>query len=152
MARISIAPCRVAELVADPAFPELMDEYVRECAVPGVDRMGPRMDIYEALEATGAMRLLAARVGDELVGFMALVLVPDPHYGLLLGVSESLYVHPAHRGTGAGLALLRAAERAAQDGGAAGMRIGAPQDGPLDCVLARRGYDVTHRVHLRRFA
>ena len=69
-----------------------------------------------------------------------------------LAVVESYFVASKHRKSGAGLALLREAERIASDRGAHALLVSAPHGGRLADVMPRVGYRETNRVFFRSLA
>jgi GNAT superfamily N-acetyltransferase len=145
---LTIKPLTIAQFFDDPAAAELLAEYADECALAGLPSPEPHRQIYEVLERTGAVTLLAAyEDGGPLVGFCALLVSMNPHYSQILGATESLFVAKAHRKTGAGLRLLREAEAQARAKGALGLLVSAPFGGDLAAVLnSRHGWDRTNIV------
>lgn len=137
----------MAEFFDDPATPALLAEYAAECALAGLPEPVPHRAIYDALEQAGAVTLIAIRSDGALIGFLVLLVSMNPHYSQVLGAVESYFVAAARRKTGAGLALLREAERVAKDRGAVALLISAPARGQLADVLhASRNYDHTNAV------
>ena len=99
------------------------------------------------------MTLLAARRGEALIGVCTVVVYRNPHYSQMMGVTESLFVAPEFRNTGAGLGLLRAAERIARSAGAVCLLVSAPTSSALSRVLAsHQSYKWTNLAYMRRFA
>lgn len=144
-----IRPSTVAELEAAPTFQALLAEYADESAIEGLPPPAARMETYRHLECTGLLHVLAAWAGDTLAGFITVLAAPLPHYGRTVAVSESFFVAKAHRSTGAGLKLLRAAEVLAAKLGSPGLLVSAPYEGDLFKVLPRVGYAETNRVFFK---
>lgn len=144
-----IRPSTVAELEAAPAFPDLLAEYAAESAIKGLPAPSARMETYRHLERTGFLHVLAAWMGNTLTGFITVLAAPLPHYGRTVAVSESFFVAREHRGTGAGLKLLRGAEDLAAKLGSPGLLVSAPFEGDLFKVLPRVGYVETNRVFFK---
>ena len=144
----------VAEAFADPAFPALCREYAEESAIAGLPDPREKLSAYQALEACGSAAFCAcgAFTGDVLIGFIVLLTPVLPHYGAAIAVAESLFVGGAHRKTGAGMLLIRWAEKRAGDVGSPGMLFSAPSGGRLSVLLPRIGYRETNRVFLKEFA
>ena len=140
----------VAELEAAPTFPALLAEYAEESAVDGMPPPSAKMETYRALNAAGVLHVLAAWADEMLVGFITVLAVPLPHYSVTTAVSESFFVAVAHRSTGAGLKLLRAAEAKTRELGAPGLVVSAPYAGRLFEVLPRRGYSEVSRVFFKK--
>lgn len=147
---MEIQPATVDELLAAPNWWALLEEYAAECGNTGIGKPAMQVDTYRALEASGVMRIVAAYHDAELVGFMFFLLSVLPHYGKLVAVSESFFVASTHRESGAGLALLKAAEEAGLEAGAVGLLVCAPAGSRLDRLLAAKRYEHTNAVYFKR--
>ena len=144
-----VAPCSIADIVAAAAFPRLAAEYERESLIDGMPPPAPDWNAYSALEAAGLLHGFAASVDGTLVGFIAVLKAKLPRYAGPVAVTESFFVASAHRRTGAGLRLLRAAEDKARALGCPGLLVSAPSGGVLAKVLPHRGYAETNRVFFK---
>src|SRR4051812_31960886 len=114
-----ILPITFADFFAHPDAPALLEAYARECANTGLPPYSPHRETYTLIEAAGALHMLAAFSGEgRMLGFLTLLVSLNPHYSVLLAVTESWFVAPEHRPTGAGLALYRAAKELAKARGA----------------------------------
>lgn len=140
----------VAELEAAPTFAALLAEYATESAVDGLPPPSAKMETYRALNEMGALHVLAVWHDDTLAGFITILAAPLPHYGRTVAVSESFFVAKAHRSTGAGLKLLRAAEDKAREMGSPGLLVSAPFAGRLFEVLPRVGYAEVGRTFFKK--
>lgn len=140
----------VAALECNPDLASLLAEYAAESAIAGLPPPAVRMDSYRELERLGLLRVLSAMHEGRLIGFLTLLAPVLPHYGVVVAVSESFFVARAHRGTGAGLKLLRLAEDLAREAGSPGLLVSAPFEGALFKVLPRIGYSETNRVFFKR--
>ena len=140
----------VAELERDPGLAVLLVEYAAESAIAGMPPPAAKMESYRELEARGLLQVLSATRDGRLIGFLTLLVPVLPHYGVTVAVSESFFVARAHRGTGAGLKLLRAAEELARRLGSPGLLVSAPFGGDLFKVLPRVGYAETNRVFFKK--
>lgn len=138
-----------ADLTALPNFAMLIEQYAHECGVPELGPANPQHDIYEALEQAGAMRFIVARLGDKAIGFCCLTASRVPHFGTVVAHTESLFIAPPYRATGAGLMLMREAERVAAGMGATAMFIGAPIGSTLDRLLRATDYRPTTVAHFK---
>lgn len=146
---LSVEACPIADIVAAASFPHLAAEYERESLIDGMPPPAPDWNAYAALEAAGLLYGFAASVDGTLVGFIAVLRAKLPRYAGPVAVTESFFVASAHRGTGAGLRLLRAAEDKARVLGCPGLLVSAPAEGVLARVLPRRGYAETNRVFFK---
>lgn len=147
-----VAGSTVAEIETSPTFADLLAEYAAESAIKGMPEPAAKLETYRQLEAAGALHVLAAWHDDALIGFLTILSAPLPHYGRSVAVSESFFVAKAHRPTGAGLRLLRAAEDKAREMGSPGLLVSAPYEGDLFKVLPRAGYSETSRVFFKEVA
>lgn len=147
---LEIRKCTALEILSNPCFPALRDEYARESSIHGLPDPAEKMEMYVAMDGGGILHIYGAFWGDELVGFVAVLAPVLPHYGVTIAVTESLFVASAHRKTGAGLRLIRTAERHAKDIGSPGLLVSAPFGGRLATLLPRIGYNETNRVFLKR--
>lgn len=142
----------VAEFLAEENHEarSLLAEYAAECRLAGLPEPAPHREIYEMLEQSGAFELIGYQYEGQLVGFVALLVSMNPHYSVILGATESLFVSARYRKTGAGLALLREAQRIARAKGAAGLLVSAPAGGALAEVLdSSKDWDYVNRVFLK---
>lgn len=147
--RLVVAPCPVEEIMAAREFPALVEEYAAESAVAGLPPPDAKMDTYAHLEMVGLLHSFSAMVGSNLVGFIGILTPVLPHYGITFAVGESFFVASAHRKSGAGLRLLRAAESMAWDLGSPGLFMSAPVNGILAELLPKCGYAETNRTFLK---
>lgn len=146
---ISIRRSRFAELESAANFAEQTAEYAAESAIEGLPPPAAHFQTYRMMEAAGAMHVLGAYRGADLIGFIILLVSMNPHYGLPLAVTESFFVAHIDRKSGAGLKLLRAAEDLAAKLGAQGLLVSAPAGGRLADVMPGAGYRETNRVFFR---
>jgi GNAT superfamily N-acetyltransferase len=152
---VRLRQIRVSGIFADPAFPALCREYAEESAIAGLPDPQEKLAAYQALEAGGSdvFRAYGAFLGGTvLIGFVALLTPILPHYGVTVAVAESLFVGGAYRKTGAGMLLIRCAEKRAKEARSPGMLFSAPSGGRLSVLLPRIGYRETNRVFLKEFA
>ncbi len=146
---IAINDSSVAEIEAAGRFRKLAAEYAAESAIAGLPPPNARREAYLHLERSGALHMISATKDGQLIGLIAVLMAVLPHYGVPVAVSESFFVAKAHRKTGAGLKLLRAAEDKARALGSPGLLVSAPFEGDLFQVLPRVGYRETNRVFFK---
>ena len=147
---MNIRPCTVDELIEDPRFAELVAGYEAECATAGLGDCIVQTATYKHLESTGLLRAVAAYAEGQLVGFVTVLTSMLPHFGKLVGTTESYYVHPDYRKGGLGAGLLRVAEAVAQDQGAVGFFVSAPAGGRLEKIMGRTaGYRHSNTVFFK---
>lgn len=143
----------VSELMSARNFDALLQEYGAESAIPELGGVSAQRETYERLEAAGVLSVFGAYLGSNLVGFLAIIMSHLPHYGALVGTTESFFVTPSARGSGAGAKLLREAEDFASALGAVGVFVSAPVGSKLDTLLeVKRGYRRTNHVYFKGLA
>lgn len=147
---MEIAKSSVAAVLDAETFPALAAEYEAEALIQGMPAPTARFEAYEALEKAGLLKVFAATVDGGLVGFISLLVASLPRYGQPVAVSESFFVARAHRKTGAGLRLLKAAEVEARSLGCPGLLVSAPYEGDLFHVLPRVGFSECSRIFFKR--
>jgi GNAT superfamily N-acetyltransferase len=150
---VTVRRISVTEAFGNPIFPKLCREYAAESAIARLPDPQEKLSAYQMLEASGTAAFCAygAFLTNMLIGFVALLAPVLPHYGVAIAVAESLFVARAHRKTGAGMLLIRQAERWAQETGSPGLLFSAPSGGRLAALLPRIGYRETNRVFLKGF-
>lgn len=147
---LTIKQCTVQELKSAPNFADLLASYAIESAIHGMPKAQAKMDMYYALEAAGSISIFGAYVGELLVGFLIVLAPMLPHYGRTVATAESFFVDPDHRSSGAGLELLRRAEKHADEIGSPALLVSAPAGGALEKVLPRVGYEHSNTVFFKR--
>ena len=138
-----------AELTASAEWDGLVSEYADECQIAGLPRCKHDSSTYYLLENSGAINFAAAFVGDTLVGFAALLVTQLPHYSRIVAVVESIFVAKQHRGSGAGMMLIREMESLAKDNEAIGILVSAPKGGRLNALMPNIGYTHTNEVFFK---
>lgn len=137
---LEVRRCTVADLVASPRLADLLREYGEE--YPTKDFGEPRMQVaqYEHLERAGLLHPIAAYRGEELVGFVAVLVAVQPHFGNKIALTESLFVASSERTSGAGLKLLREAQRLAKEHQCLALMSSAPIGSRLEKLLPMLDY------------
>jgi len=149
---IIIHPCTVSDMENAPNLADLLAEYGAASAIDGLGAPAAQLETYRQLEAVGVLHLIGAYQGDNLVGFLIMIISVLPHYGARVGSTESFFVASTARKTGAGLKLLREAERIAATLGAVGFLVSAPVGSRLDQVLTAKRYLETSHVFFKALA
>ena len=149
---IEIKKITVAELDGSPEFAGLQAEYIEEVKIDGMPPAKAQKTIYENLERAGVFNIFGAYLGDLLVGFVTVLVTVLPHFGVVMAVTESLFVGKDYRKTGAGLQLLKTAERHALVVGSPCLLVSAPVGGALADVLPYVGYTEKNRVFFRKLS
>lgn len=145
-----IRKCSVSELMEDPSFRPLIDEYVAESQIDGLPSPADKMDMYVEMEVVGMIHAFGAWHGAELVGLVTVLTPRLPRYGALVAVVESYFVTADHRKGGCGLRLLKEAERIAMECGSPGIFVSSPVTAALVEILPRRGYTECSRIFFKK--
>lgn len=147
---VTIEKRSVMEIMGNPRYIELIDEYAWESAVVDMPAINAKMETYVPMESTGMLNIFAAFAEGELIGFVSVLTPTLPHYGALVATTESFFVTAGHRGGGTGLKLLKRAEDFAWEQGSPGLFVSAPTDGMLATILPRWGYVQTSLVFFKK--
>lgn len=146
---VAYRKCSIEEIQGEGNLGQMLREYAEESAIEGLPNPCAQMETYRVLETMG-MEIHGAFVDGLLVGFVTVLISPLPHYGVTIGVTESLFVMKAHRKKGIGLRLLRVAELSAQIRGAKGVLVSSPAGGALEKVLSLKSqYRKTNSVFFK---
>lgn len=146
---IMVRKTTIAEVEENENFPNLAKEYAQESSIHGLPPPIEKIASYRVIESSGIFQTYGAFLGEMLVGFIAVLTPVIPHYGVAITVAESFFVGKAHRKTGAGLKLLRAAQEHARQKKSPGFFVSAPFGGILAEILPRLGYRETNRVFFK---
>ena len=138
------------DLENNPKFKELCDEYAAESSIEGMPPTDPHLPMYRQLEAAGVLHAFGAFSGDELVGFLLMLVSPVPHYSAVIANTESFFVRDGHRKGGTGSKLLKMAEEHAKHLGAVGIFVSAPSGGRLSRAIRLFGFRETNQVFFRK--
>lgn len=150
MPKLSIRPYSIAELEQAPNVGELLAEYAAEGITEGLGPVVAQWWLYRKMEESGLLHTIGAFLDDTLVGFITMVVMQRPHYEALIASYESYFVAEHARKSGAGLALLCAAEELGKSLGAVGLFVNAAVGSRTDDFFAaKRDYRHTHNVYLK---
>jgi hypothetical protein len=151
MSTPTIRRCSHSEILCAVNATELIAEYAAECSVPGAQ---PQVKMYAAMEEAGVLQCIGAWVrrdhpfeSETLVGFINVLNTLMPHNGQRVATVESFFVTGGERSTGAGNALLHAADVYATECGCFALLNTARIGSRLHKVLSHRaGSKATHTV------
>jgi GNAT superfamily N-acetyltransferase len=149
---IDIRTVQFSDIAEHPDFQVLLDEYGEESSINGMPPPDCQVHMYQQMQDLGIIHVFAAYEGEALAGILCIITTVIPHYGAKVSTTESFFVRPSHRKAGAGLMLLRAAEKRSDELGAVGLLVSAPFGGQLAEVLSKKGYSETNRVFFRKAA
>lgn len=147
-----IRKCALAEIKSNRNFNRLAREYAAEGKLFNLPPSDEKLAVYTLIERSGFFHIFGAFDGDILIGFIALLIPIIPHYGVGVAVAESYFVGKKYRKRGAGIRLLRAAERHAQELKTPGVIISLPPESELFSALVKRDeYAEGNRAIYRKF-
>jgi len=126
----------ISELEAAPNLSEFLAEYSKEAKTDGMPPPRVHVDAYHTMEKSGLMTTICAFEGASVIGLIIMLVTIMPHYSVPVAHLESFFVTESHRHTGAGFRLLRMAEGAAKDKGAAGIVVNSYSGSTLDRVMS----------------
>lgn len=136
---MQIEPTCVAELYSDPNFKAMVTEYSLHS-----NKLFPPAVFKESdyLLAEKAGTLAAWRVMSDgvLCGFMSMLSAYSMHFGVTIGVVESLFVMKKYRMSGAGKELVTTAKEFAKSRGLAPLVIQCPYGAKLAKLLEAEGF------------
>ena len=131
---LRVLPIRYSEILSSP---DLIQEYAAECANHVIGKPDPQPETYEQLENSGLMRCFGLYRVGRLIGFASILLAPLPHYGLKVGIVESLFVSVCERGLASGKLLLNI-EAYARASECVSIICSAPVGGAFEAFLRGR--------------
>jgi hypothetical protein len=144
---LRVLPTRYSEILGS----DLIREYAAECAISAIGTPDPQPEIYEQMENCGLMRCYGVYRDALLIGFATVLVSVLPHYGLKVGISESLFVAASERKGLASGKLFKAVEAYAGASGCVAILYSAPAGGAFEAFLGgRREYEKTNSVFCRR--
>ena len=152
MSSIDIRRCAFADIEHAPNLTKLMDEYGAESAMIALGPQRPQFPTYRLMEEIGTSHSFGAFQGEDLVGFIIILVAVLPHFGLRVASTESFFVTCSARKGGTGLRLLRQAEEFAKELGAVGFFVSAPIGSRLESVMPKAGYSEASKIFFRSFA
>lgn len=141
---IDVRRCPVIDIIENENLPVIQQEFSDEVATYIKPASPEKLRGYIDMERAGVMQSIGAFCGEKLIGFVAVLAAKVPRCDAPMAVADGLYVARAYRRTGAGVKLIREAEKYARDIGSPCLAFGTPKDGPLATILPRFGYDLTN--------
>lgn len=140
----------IAEIEHAPNAQAFHDAYAAESRMPEIGEPCAQFDIYRAMEARGALHIIAAFDEAQLAGMIFLLISRLPHYGIVTSVVESFFVPVPYRKKGVGLQLLALAEEHSAELGAKAMLVSAPTNSVLSTLLSKsKNYRPSNDVYVR---
>lgn len=136
---MQVEPTCVAELYSDPDFGAMVAEYTlhsNKLFPPAVFREAD----YLMAEKAGTLAAWRVMSDGKLCGFMSILSAYSMHFGVTIGVVESLFVMKRARMTGAGKELVVTAKAFAKARGLAPLVVQCPYGAKLARLLENEGF------------
>tara|TARA_R110000822_G_scaffold38746_11_gene107142 strand:+ start:590 stop:1039 length:450 start_codon:yes stop_codon:yes gene_type:complete len=112
--------------------------------------LAPAWDLYRDLDEQGSMKIITAREGGELVGYIVYLLSPSLHYtSQFFAEGDIFWLSPAHRKGSAGLRLFRFAETILKDAGVTKVINKVKLHADVGKVFEHMGYSPIERVYAK---
>lgn len=104
--------------------------------------LSPQFGIYEARDAMGELLFMVLRKDGEMIGYFIGFIAPGLHYSTCLTCQMDIfYVHPDHRGGGAGWQLFKAVEAECKRRGVQRLFVGSKMHKDASWLFNRLGYE-----------
>lgn len=141
----------LASIRAGGRLEELLERHYHEIAHFKDIALDIDWPAYEQCEALGKLRCFAARVEEDLIGYVGYLVNHNPHYkGSLQAVQDVLYLAPERRGLFAGSRLIAYADRCLAAEGVQVVYHHTKAAFPIDSVLKRNGYELVDTLWAKR--
>jgi GNAT superfamily N-acetyltransferase len=110
--------------------------------------LDPQYDKYLARDALGEVLTVTVREDGALVGYFVGFIAPGLHYRTCLTCTMDIfYVHPAHRGAGAGYVLFKTVEQELKRCGVQRLFVGSKLHKDASWLFERLGYTEVERYY-----
>lgn len=98
-------------------------------------------DMYSKLEQIGLLKIFTARIDQELIGYLWVILSPNIHSkGSMLACDDGLYVAKSYRGKSVAKDLIGFTEKCLKEDGLKVFHIVGTTEKPIDALVKRMGY------------
>lgn len=138
------------------AFPKFLEEakpmFPAHWAELALDQdkvpLDPQYEVYLERDARGEVMAVTVREDGALVGYFVGFVAPGLHYKSCLTLTMDIFwVHPDHRGAGAGVELFRTVEGEAKRRGVQRMFVGSKLHKDASWLFKRLGYEEVERYY-----
>jgi GNAT superfamily N-acetyltransferase len=110
--------------------------------------LDPQYEIYIERERRGELMFMVLRDGGELIGYFIGFVAPGLHYRTCLTLTMDIFfLHPEHRGNGAGYQMFKAVEAEAKRRGVDRMFVGSKVHLDASWLFQRLGYTEVERYY-----
>ena len=119
----------------------IQDHYNEVYPVRNVFDWDMDWDAYEKLEEAEMLKIFTARDGENLVGYLWVLLTPNLHSkGSVLACDDGLFVAETHRGKAVAKELIRFTEDCLREDGLKVFHIVGTTEKPINSFMKRMGY------------
>lgn len=150
MSDLSIRQCNWEDIGDNPRYEHLASQYGTESANPEMPPMNVDYQLYLMYQTAGLTQWFGAYDGDELIGFIDVMISRHAHYSASIATIESFFVDKERRNTGAGLRLLKVAKQYAKNMDCVAIFLSAPTGSVLDDVMLRKGWTNSDQIFVKR--
>jgi hypothetical protein len=112
----------------------------------------PNYEAYLQMEEIGILLCITARDRGVLVGYALYSVLKHPHHGEIIGMGDSLYLHPYYRNSRAAAMILNEAENQLTALGAVAVIINMKVKAPFDGLALMLGYESLERIYGKRLS
>lgn len=110
--------------------------------------LDPQYEIYIERERRGELMFMVLRDRGELIGYFIGFVAPGLHYRTCLTLTMDIFfLHPEHRGNGAGYQMFKAVEAEAKRRGVDRMFVGSKVHLDASWLFQRLGYTEVERYY-----
>lgn len=149
MSNIEIRAVRVEEVRNNRNINYLLTMYQEESKIAEMPEINPNWEVYQSLEDTGALVVVGAFDGEDIVGISSVYISVMPHYSKIGARTESIFVLKEYRKYGTGKTMLEVSEQVARHFNAEYMFIGANLDGVLDKIATKNGFRHSTNIYTK---
>ena len=145
MITCQIEPWSSFVVEAAPLFPLHWEELaLNKDKVP----LDPQYEVYAQRDAQGQVLVVTIREDGALVGYFVGFIAPGLHYKTCITCTmDVFYVHPEHRGAGAGFVLFRTVERELKRRGVQRIFVGSKLHKDASWLFQKLGYEEVERYY-----
>jgi len=110
--------------------------------------LDPQYHVYDDRHANGQVLVITVREDGLLVGYFIGFIAPGLHYKTCLTCQMDIfYIHPDHRGAGAGFHLFRAVEAECKRRGVNRLFVGSKMHKDASWLFEKLGYEEVERFY-----
>jgi N-acetylglutamate synthase-like GNAT family acetyltransferase len=146
---MNITRCSWSDIENEPGLVEILAEGTTEA---GLLEGKACKELYRALEQNKVLKVIKCEKEGNLVGLAIIILFTSLHYSVMLAQLDTIYVLKEYRSSGAGLKLLKEAEKIAEEAKVPVLFYNARINSEIETILLYKDdYELTHTIFCKRF-